>query len=158
MTVEVRACVPEDVQEVVLLALRAWAPVFGSFQQVLGERIYQLVYPDWLTSQAEAVADVCRGPHVWVAVQDDRPIGFVAVAHREASKSAEIDMIAVDPDYQRRGVGSRLMAVAVAFMRQAGVEVAEVATGGDPGHAAARHTYEKAGFTALPLVRYYKAL
>lgn len=33
-----------------------------------------------------------------VAVQDERPIGFVAVAHREASRSAEIDMIAVDPD------------------------------------------------------------
>ncbi|WP_239945797.1 MULTISPECIES: GNAT family N-acetyltransferase [unclassified Streptomyces] len=31
-------------------------------------------------------------------------------------------------------------------------------TGGDPGHAPARRTCEKAGYTALPLVRYYKAL
>lgn len=37
------------------------------------------------------------------------------------------------------------MAAAVAFMRQAGVQVAEVATGGDPGRAPARHTYEKPG-------------
>ena len=37
-------------------------------------------------------------------------------------------------------------------------DLAHIATGGDPGHAAARHTYEKAGFTALPLVRYYKEL
>lgn len=28
----------------------------------------------------------------------------------------------------------------------------------DPGHAPARRAYEKAGFMALPLVRYYRAL
>jgi len=39
-----------------------------------------------------------------------------------------------------------------------GIPLAEIGTGGDPGHAPARHVYEKAGFTPLPLVRYYKAL
>jgi hypothetical protein len=38
------------------------------------------------------------------------------------------------------------------------VRLAIVATGGDPGHAPARRTYEKAGFTPLPLVRYYALL
>ena len=38
------------------------------------------------------------------------------------------------------------------------MEMAEVMTGGDPGHAPARRSYEKAGYTPLPLVRYYKAL
>jgi hypothetical protein len=33
-----------------------------------------------------------------------------------------------------------------------------VETGGDPGHAAARATYERAGFAALPVVRYFKEL
>lgn len=143
----------------VSLALRAWAPVFASFERVLGARVYQLVYPDWLASQAEAVAAVCRGPDVWVAVEGDRPIGFVAVVlRRDDAGSAEIDMIAVEPDHQRQGVAGRLMGVAIDFMRQAGVRVVEVATGGDPGHAAARRTYERAGFVALPLVRYYRAL
>ncbi|MGZ4435804.1 MAG: hypothetical protein ACXVW7_19605 [Trebonia sp.] len=31
-------------------------------------------------------------------------------------------------------------------------------TGGDPGHAPARRLYERAGFTPVPLVRYFKAL
>lgn len=39
-----------------------------------------------------------------------------------------------------------------------GLPLVEIGTGGDPGHAPARHVYEKAGFTALPIVRYYKAL
>ncbi|PVC90671.1 GNAT family acetyltransferase [Streptomyces sp. CS090A] len=43
-------------------------------------------------------------------------------------------------------------------MKEAGVTLASIWTGGDPGHAPARRTYEKAGYTALPLVRYYKAL
>jgi hypothetical protein len=33
-----------------------------------------------------------------------------------------------------------------------------VETGGDPGHAPARHVYEKTGFTLLPIARYFKAL
>jgi len=33
-----------------------------------------------------------------------------------------------------------------------------VKTGGDPGHAAARRTYEKAGCTLLPIARYFKPL
>ena len=33
-----------------------------------------------------------------------------------------------------------------------------VETGGDPGHAAARRTYEKAGCVLLPIARYFKNL
>jgi hypothetical protein len=36
--------------------------------------------------------------------------------------------------------------------------VAMVETGGDPGHAPARRTYEKAGFSLVPVARYFKAL
>ena len=39
-----------------------------------------------------------------------------------------------------------------------GIPLAEIGTGGDPGHAPVRHVYEKAGFVPVPLVRYYKAL
>ncbi|MFB7111104.1 GNAT family N-acetyltransferase [Streptomyces sp. NPDC056190] len=89
---------------------------------------------------------------------DTRPVGFVAVAFHDDPRSAEIDMIAVDPDQQCRGVGSALLAFALDRISAAGIHLAHIATGGDPGHAAARHTYEKAGFTALPLVRCYKEL
>jgi hypothetical protein len=38
------------------------------------------------------------------------------------------------------------------------MDLAVAATGGDPGHAPARRSYEKAGYTALPLVRFYRAV
>jgi ribosomal protein S18 acetylase RimI-like enzyme len=128
--------------------------------RVLGPRINRIVYPDWTASQARAVEEVCRdeSTKVWVAEIDTQPVGFVAVAFRDDPRSAEIDMIAVDPDRQCRGVGSALLAFALDHISAAGVHLVHVATGGDPGHAAARRTYEKAGFTALPLVRYYKEL
>ena len=38
------------------------------------------------------------------------------------------------------------------------MDLAVAATGGDPGHAPARRSYEKSGYTALPLVRFYRAV
>jgi hypothetical protein len=35
---------------------------------------------------------------------------------------------------------------------------AMVETGGDPGHAPARRTYEAAGFHPFPVVKYFKKL
>ena len=67
-------------------------------------------------------------------------------------------MLAVDPRLQRQGIGTALTIFAVQRLREAGVGLAVVGTGGDPGHAPARRVYEKAGFVGLPLVRYYARL
>ena len=100
--------------------------------------------------------------HTWVADDDGRPVGFVSVVHHgpeyDEPNSSEIEMIAVDPADQRRGIAAELIAYAVERMREHGAELAVIGTGGDPGHAPARAAYEQAGFTPLPLVRYYKKL
>lgn len=67
-------------------------------------------------------------------------------------------MLAVHPAHQNHGVGTGLNTFALEKMKEAGVKVVELGTGGDEGHAPARRSYEKAGFTGLPLVRYYKEL
>ncbi len=36
-----------DLVAIVELSLQAWKPVFHSFEQVLGSKIYSLIYPDW---------------------------------------------------------------------------------------------------------------
>ncbi len=69
-----------------------------------------------------------------------------------------VDMIAVDPHYQRRGIATRLMASAVEHMRAEGMDIAALGTGGDPGHGPARALYETLGYTPLPGVRYLKLL
>ena len=70
----------------------------------------------------------------------------------------EIHMIAVDPDFQRRGAATALTNHSLAWLKQAGMTTAMVETGGDPGHAPARRTYESAGFRPLPIARYFKKL
>jgi ribosomal protein S18 acetylase RimI-like enzyme len=162
MTVSVRALEEGDVGQVVEFSVRAWKPVFESMCHVMGAEIFRRVYPDWSAAQAQAVESVCRadGNRVWVAVEDGRPVGFVAlVLHDQGGpRSGEIEMVAVDPECQSRGIGLTLVSLAVEEISKLGILLAEIGTGGDPGHAAARRVYEKAGFTALPIVRYYKAL
>jgi GNAT superfamily N-acetyltransferase len=156
----IRSQLDAGISAIVALSLRAWQRVFESMARVLGPRLNRLVYPNWAAGQARAVEEVCRDEDmtVWVAEVDARPAGFVAVALRSDPDSAEIEMIAVGPDQQNRGVGSALLACAFDWISAAGVALVQLGTGGDPGHAPARHTYEKAGFTPLPLVRYYKEL
>jgi len=162
MTLSVRTLVESDIAPVVEFSVRAWKPVHESMCRVMGPEIFGRVYPDWAASQAQAVESVCRveSNRVWVAVEDGRPVGFVAVVLHDQGgvKSGEIEMVAVAPECQGRGIGLALVSLAVEEISQLGIPIAEIGTGGDPGHAAARRVYEKAGFTALPLVRYYKAL
>jgi ribosomal protein S18 acetylase RimI-like enzyme len=146
---------------VIRLSLRAWAPVFDSIQKVMDLDVYREFYPDdWRVNQQKAVEDVCAAEdtNVWVAIDAGSTVGFVAVKLDSESRMGEIYMIAVDPDFQCRGIGSTLTEFAVNWMKDAGMSVAMVETGGDPGHAAARCTYEKLGFGLLPIARYFKKL
>ena len=160
MEAVIRPLAPSDVDAVVAFSLDAWAPVFASFEQVMGRRVFGLVYPDWRTAQAAAVAEVCRSLDAWVADVDGGPVGFVAVrwTEEDATPVGEVEVIAVAPASQRTGLASRLLDRAVAEIAARGVPLAVIGTGGDDGHAPARALYERHGFTGLPLVRYYRAL
>ncbi len=150
-----------DLEAIVQLSVVAWEPVFLSFQQVLGPAIFPLIYPDWQTIQKAAVASVCQDREkytVLVAEADGNVAGFLAYELNHNDKTGEVYMLAVHPDYQKRGIGTDLNNLALAQMKASGMQLAVVGTGGDPGHAPARKAYEKVGYTALPLVRYYKSL
>ena len=147
---------------VVELSLRAWESVYESLRQILGNQIFSRLHdPDWRAVQAEAVRSSCTSEDrdVFVAVADDRPVGFAAVAlNAFHERMGVVDIIAVDPEYQRRGIATQLMDRSIDHMRDRGMDIAAVGTGGDPGHAPARALYETLGFTALPGVRYLKLL
>lgn len=149
-----------DEAAIVELSLRAWAPVFASIERVLGSPIFRRLHPDWRVDQERAVRATCAAEdkRVWVAAAAARPIGFVAVDLRPDRSEGEIWMLAVDPSWQRNGVGIGLTEYAVGQIKEAGMTLAIVETGGDPGHGPARATYEKAGFTPLPIVRYFMTL
>ena|SRR5215210_1210284 len=150
-----------DAEAVVDLSLRAWGPVFASLERVLGSETFRRLHPDWQEDQRRAVEDVCaaKSERVWVVEVDGAAVGFVAIElHHPERSMGEISMLAVDPDYQGAGIGTALTEFALDRLQDAGMKVAMVETGGDPGHAAARRTYEKAGFTNLPIARYFKKL
>lgn len=151
---------PSDRDAVVALSLRAWAPVFESLATVLGAAIFGRLHPDWRDDQRKAVIGVLDecGARTWVAEVGSQVVGFVALSFHQAQSIGEIVMIAVDPAAQMRGTGTELSNWALERIAEAGAAVAMVDTGGDPGHAPARRTYEKAGFTPLPVLRYFKAL
>jgi ribosomal protein S18 acetylase RimI-like enzyme len=84
--------------------------------------------------------------------------GFTAVHLPDAEPHGEIYMLAVRPSAQGKGIGVQLTHFATEQMRAAGRRLAIVNTGGDPGHAPARATYERAGFVSLPQAQYYLLL
>ena len=122
--------------------------------------VYQHFHPDWRESQRQAVEAACTAEDTdaWVALEDGGVVGFVVVKLHAADGMGEIYMIAVDPHQQGRGVGTALMQHALVWMKERGMAVAMVETGGDPGHAAARRTYEKLGFGLFPIARYFRKL
>ena len=133
--VEIREFREGDLETIVEFSLRAWAPVFGSVRGVLGDDIFLRLHPDWKANQEDAVRSSCTSDErdVFVAVASGCPVGFVAIAlNAFHERMGVIDIIGVDPDFQRRGVSSRLTEFATEHMRNRGMDIAVVETGGDP--------------------------
>jgi GNAT superfamily N-acetyltransferase len=160
MDLQIRPFHQQDSEAIITLSLLAWAPVFRSFENALGSAIFSRHYPDWQADQSSVVMDYYRrkGMEAWVAVFDNAIAGFIVYELNATTRVGEVHLLAVHPDYQNRGIGIDLNEFALGKLQEAGMHLAVVGTGGDPGHAPARRSYEKAGYTALPLVRYYKAL
>ncbi len=161
MQVSIRPASSDDTEALAQLSLLAWAPVFASFRHVFGPTVYALLYPDWEKQQREVVERACddrENTMVWVAEVDGTVAGFIAYTLNVAEKQGMVELLAVHPEHQNRGVGTALNRFALEQMKQRGMRLAGLSTGGDPGHAVARRAYEKAGYVALPIVWYYQEL
>lgn len=161
MEFQIRQYAKDDLEAILRLSLLAWEPVFSAWAEILGPELYPIaIYPEWRKSQKEKVKIVCTDEklNTWVSIVDENVVGFVAYGLDEKSKTGEVQMLAVHPENQNHGIGTALNVFALQKLKEGGMKLAVVGTGGDEGHAPARRSYEKAGYTALPLVRYYKDL
>ena len=143
------------------LSILAWEPVFTAWQKILGPQLYPIaIYPDWRASQQEVVKTICLDEKMsaWVADVDGSVVGFIVYELNESSKVGEVQLLAVHPGSQNHGIGTELNNFALAKLKDGGMRIAVVGTGGDEGHAPARRSYEKSGYRGLPLMRYYKEL
>jgi ribosomal protein S18 acetylase RimI-like enzyme len=161
MNDKIRPFTISDIEAVVHLSLLAWERVFIAWEQILGPKLYPVaIYPDWRKSQKEVVESVCRDEKMttWVAEVDGLVVGFISYELNDKAKIGEVQLLAVHPDHQNHGIGTELNHFALQKFKEGGMKLAVVGTGGDEGHAPARRAYEKAGYTGLPLVRYYQDL
>ena len=161
MDFDIRPFTHDDLTEVVDLSLLAWEPVFTAWLNILGPQIYPIaVYPDWRVGQKAVVEKFCLDEKMipYVAVVEGKVAGFMVYELNHQTKTGEVQLLAVHPDYQNHGIGTALNLFALQKFKEAGMRLATVGTGGDEGHAPARRTYEKAGYTGLPAVRYYQYL
>jgi ribosomal protein S18 acetylase RimI-like enzyme len=157
----IRPYTPADLEPILELSILAWEPVFQSFENILGPQIYPILYPDWQKSQREGVAEICKDTDKYTTLVADSEgvvVGFLSYILKEEVQTGEVYLLAVHPDYQNQEIGTDLNLAGLQVMKEAGMKLAVVGTGGDEGHAPARRSYEKAGYTPLPLVRYYKDL
>lgn len=150
-----------DIPALVALAQRSWKDVEASVDEALGSPLDRLATPSWEAHHEAVVRSACRSPgsSVVVAEDDDEVVGFVGYRVHAASFGmsdyGEVEVIAVDPTWRGRGVGHALLDHAVRELRDAGVPVIMLETGGDEGHTPARELYESAGFQRLPTAQYW---
>jgi predicted N-acetyltransferase YhbS len=150
-----------DVDQVVELSLLAWSPVYTSFREILGSEVYEAIWPDWRASKQRSIPKLSREDSqaiTFVAECDGAVVGFISYRLDAESKTGTVQYLAVHPDYQRKGIGTELNRFALAKMRESGMKMAVAETGGDRSHLPARMSYARAGYTGLPLVRYFKTL
>lgn len=148
-------------QAVIDLSLRAWAPVFDKLKPAVPSYVYRAFYPEgWATRQEADIRALLRteAANVWIADDRGLVVGWVGLRIHSEDAMGEIHIIAVDPDHQGRGVGGRLIEHGLSLMRGAGLQIAMVETGDDPGHESSRATYERAGFERWPVARYFRRL
>jgi GNAT superfamily N-acetyltransferase len=157
-----RSARPEDTSRLQAIRAAAFAPVFASFRSMLGDEIYEVAqrgddeaHDGVLTSLMAADS----GWTVYVAQRGAELVGFVSVRLDLEKCVGEIGLNAVDPAHASKGIGTALYEFALARMKEAGMKVATVGTGGDPSHAPARRAYEKVGFDReIPSVWMYRSL
>ena len=159
MNAQIRPFKSSDINDLITLTLLAFEPVFISFEKILGPCIYPIIYPDWRKRQKEGVEYLSTNTKInlWVAEVDGIVIGYIAYELYD-DQTGEVQLLAVHPDYQNRGIGTQLNNLAFQKMKAGRAKLAIVSTGGDESHAPARRSYDKSGYTALPLVKYYKDL
>lgn len=161
MNYTIRHFKDEDYKDIVEITILAFTPIHESFRQILGEKVFGLVYPDWKKSNTKYVKSLCKGKdkkNILVIERDNRIVGFISFFLDIKNKKGELGLNAVHPDYQNRGVGKKLYDHVLRYLKEQGIKLVEVSTGGDDSHLQARRAYEKCGFIELPLIKYYKAL
>jgi GNAT superfamily N-acetyltransferase len=149
LKVSIRTADDSDAPQLQDVRRVAFAPVFASFRAILGEEISQVTQARDDQAQAEYLASLflpSSGWELYVAELGGLVVGFVSIQLNRETSMGEIGLNAVHPDFAGAGIGTAMYEAMLERMRETGMRVATVSTGGDSSHAPARRAYQKAGF------------
>jgi GNAT superfamily N-acetyltransferase len=158
----IRPFEPRDLPALQSIRQAAFEPIFRSWREIVGTEIAAIAFSRADDDQAKLLDAICApgsGHHVFVVMVGEPIVCFVTFAIDTARRTGEIGLNAVHPDHAGRGLGTWMYEHVMARMREPGLVLATVGTGGDPSHAPARRAYEKAGFgPALLSMHFFKLL
>lgn len=159
----IRSFAPDDLPILQEVRRAAFEPVFRSFREIVGPTIAVLALDQADAEQAKHLEDLCAAisdkSDVLVVTFSELVVGFVAYSLDLEKQTGEIGLNAVSPAYGGQGVGTWMYDHVMTLMKDRGMRLATVGTGGDASHAPARRAYEKAGFgPAIPSIYLYRLL
>lgn len=156
----VRAYREDDWGAILDICLLAFTPIHESFETLLGQELFRLVYPDWKLSHERYLRSLTETDRdkLFVAEENGSIVGFIHYELDANRESGKIGLNAVHPAHQRKGVATQMYSYVLNLMRAARINYVHVDTGGDSSHVPAQRAYEKFGFVPIPLLHYYKRL
>jgi len=158
----IRPYADSDLPRLIDLTIETFGPFYeDGFRPVVGETIFQNQHGSWREDyrmQVPTLHDPASGKLVAVAEDTSSVVGYVAWNFDVPHKNGSIEILAVAAGHRRHGLGTRLSEHAFADLRQRGIEVVVIGTGGDAFHAPARALYDSLGCTPYPVTVYYRRL
>lgn len=147
-SVKVRPGKPEELEVACEIAKLAWEPIYEYRRQTMGDVLFNVLFADWRNNKAQEVRSLCElyPERFLVAEVDGEIMGFGTFILDEENSMGIVGNNAVHPEAQGWGVGKLIHEAILEEFRKRGLKYAQVLTGLDPAHDAARGSYLKAGF------------
>lgn len=156
----IRTMTDSDLPRLVELTIETFRPFYeGYVHDLMGDQLFEHQHGTWEQDYRDEVPtlhDPSSGRHVIVCVDDETIVGYASWKVGPKPRHGEIYILAVSPGRRGYGVGRQLCDVAIAAMKDSGVDVVGIGTGDDDFHSAARGLYESLGFTKIPIAGYLK--
>jgi len=144
---EIRKAIPEDIDRILEITKVAWGTysmarlMEDRYGIIGGKRCWEYKVMD-LKRQCEEALD-----RIFVAVEDGKVVGYATFGVDETRKIGHVLNNAVDPEFQRRGIGSALHRRVLDELGERGMSFAVVTT--MEHDLPARRIYEKHGFQEI---------
>jgi len=159
----IRSFQPSDLPALIDLTIEVFGPFYEqSFRSMVPPDVFVHQHGSWADDYRASVPelhDPSAHKHVVAAETDTGEIvGYVGWVIDPKRRHGEIDTVAVRESARGKGIGRALCEHAMGRMREQGVEVVELGTGGDGLYAPARALYESLGFHLVPVAVYMRSL